>query len=120
MATTAHRDEQIVRPCKRHCLCNVRRPDTTRNERRPPVEGAVPHLARLVVTGLSGEEKFATEAPLQIRHVRGRERRLLTVAADDGDFAGYRCGSEGPERQGARGCQCKRGGAKDSSFHVKT
>ncbi len=121
MAAPAHRDEQVVRPCEHHCLRHVRRADTARDERRLPVDGAIPYLARLVVAGLTGDDKFATEARLQVRRVRGGERRLLAVASHDGDLVGYPGGGEdAPEGRGARGCQRERGSAKGSSLHTRT
>jgi hypothetical protein len=61
-------------------------------------------VARLVIAGLTREEQLTTQAPLQICHVHGRDRRLLAVAADYRDFGRCRgCGKDAMQRRGARG-----------------
>src|SRR5579862_3960827 len=92
VAATAHRDEQIVRFGKRHGLRHIRRTDAACDERGLTVEGAVPDLARLVVTGLPGKQELAAQRSLQVLDIRCGERCLLAVPAHRRNLGG--CGSD--------------------------
>jgi hypothetical protein len=57
VATTAHRDQKLMRACEIDGIDDVGNATTARDQRWSPINHAVPDLAGVIVTSVAGAEK---------------------------------------------------------------
>jgi hypothetical protein len=66
MAAAADGYSEVVLACKAYCLDYIVSADAASNKRRTPVDRAVPHTARVIVTLLTRPEECASETQPQV------------------------------------------------------